>query len=211
MNRAADLTEKLFAIRTTVLEMMVDRGYIVSQAESGMDLAKFMTTYGKPPPLKALTLLFQKKEDSSENILVFWDDSDKVGVRPIKKYVEAMEETKVYRAILILRYGITSYARQAIQEIHPYRIEYFLEKELVVNITRHALVPKHELTSEHVKNLVITKYTKGDPQRLPRISVTDPVARYLGVAVGELLKITRPSETAGLYVTYRIVVSGEFF
>ena len=104
----------------------------------------------------------------------------------------------------VLRVDITPFAKQAVQEMSDaFRIEHFKEAELLVDITQHILVPEHQVLTQNEKIELPKRYRLKDTQ-LPRIQPNDPVARYLGMRRGQVVRITRPSETAGRYVTYRV-------
>ena len=66
------------------------------------------------------------------------------------------------------------------------------------------LVPKHEImTEEEISNEF--SEVDYDFKDLPKIKSTDPVVKTIGAEPGNVLRITRESQTAGVFVTYRIV------
>ena len=88
-----------------------------------------------------------------------------------------MKEEAVDRAIMVAGANLTPFARSIVAEIAGKQtIEVFLEAELLVNITRHVLVPEHRVLSGDEKRVLLNRYKVRESQ-LPRIQLSDPVAR----------------------------------
>jgi len=74
------------------------------------------------------------------------------------------------------------------------------------SLLNHELIPKHEIMSEEELKLVLKSYNIGKEQ-LPKIKVEDPVIKEIGAQVGEVVRITRNSQTAGEAFYYRLVIA----
>ncbi len=69
-------------------------------------------------------------------------------------------------------------------------------------VTDHILVPKHSKLSEAEKKKLFERYNIS-LRELPKISKKDPAIQHLNVKLGDIIKITRQSQTAGEAVFYR--------
>lgn len=45
-----------------------------------------------------------------------------------------------------------------------------------------------------------------EPHNLPKLLVSDPMARYIGAQTGQLVKIIRNSKNIGEHIVYRLVL-----
>ena len=79
-----------------------------------------------------------------------------------------------------------------------------------LDIQKHDLVPKHEILSEKEKEEFIENL-EYDEENLPKILLKDPVVKEIGAKEGDILRITRESKTAGMFVTYRLVVDRDSY
>ena len=162
--------------------------------------------------------------DDSSSIFVEYLAEEKLKVEHIQKFFNKLIKGRIdgelnendmqnggnfnsiQNGIIIIPGTVTSLAKQKLKESNDSRachIEVFEDKELIVNITEHELVPKHIILSDEEKKSLLNKYRLKESQ-LPKILTTDPVARFLGLVKGQVVKIIRASETAGRYITYRI-------
>jgi DNA-directed RNA polymerase subunit H len=79
------------------------------------------------------------------------------------------------------------------------------EKERSYDIFAHQFVPNHELLSKKDAEELMHEFHIR-PHQLPYIKSNDPAAETLGAKMGDILRITRKSATAGEVIVYRYVV-----
>jgi DNA-directed RNA polymerase subunit H (RpoH/RPB5) len=73
-----------------------------------------------------------------------------------------------------------------------------------VDISKHILVPKHVKLSEKERREILMHY-RINISDLPKISIKDPAIANMDVSIKDIIKIIRPSRTAGISVFYRRV------
>lgn len=175
-------------VRVTLRDMLRDRGYTEIDEENGERIVA--------------------RNDSSEKVLVYFVYDIKVSVKKMKTIKDIIDEdTNTYKClILVYKSSITTFAKQFIStDVNDLNVQVFSENELSFNITKHELVPKHEVLTPIQKKAVMTKY-KTVAKHFPMLLSSDPVVRYYGALPGTMMRITRKSPTAGEYVLYRVVV-----
>lgn len=103
--------------------------------------------------------------------------------------------------VVIARDKLTPNSAKALKDM-PHEV--FELRELQYNVTRHYLVPKHEpiRDEQEISRIVAGLHIKSK-LHMPLISRSDPVARYYALKPGQLVRIVRPSQSAGDYGLYR--------
>jgi DNA-directed RNA polymerase subunit H len=78
-------------------------------------------------------------------------------------------------------------------------------KKTHILVPDHIYVPKHEIMTKKEAEEILEKFNC-KPTEMPLIFSNDPAIIGLGVKPGDMIKITRKSQTAGESIYYRYVV-----
>ena len=79
------------------------------------------------------------------------------------------------------------------------------EPPLPYSVLHHLFVPNHEILTKRDAGSVLKQYS-ASPEQLPCILSSDPAVKDIGAKPGDIIKISRRSETAGIATYYRLVV-----
>ena len=202
-----NLLPKLFRAYRTLNKMMEDRGYIVEESQKELTYSDWIKNNDNRTTLNGI---YYKKDQNNPDLIIrlYFEylEGLKISANDISLFFTNMKDAKADTGIIIISGTLTSQAKQKMADInYELQIECFNISELMVNITEHSYVPKHILLNDEEKSQLLKRY-KIKENQLPKILTSDPIARYLGLRRGNVVKIIRDSETAGKYVTYRITV-----
>lgn len=144
-------------------EMITQRGYVLDSEHKLYDLYTKNSSY----------LILYK--------FVF----DKISVKEFKTLLTFLNQfhlKNITNVILIYNY-ITPITKKYIKQYNSIQIELFQLKTLQYNITKHELVPHHELYTKPLLNINISK--------LPIMLTSDPVSKFYNFKRNDIIKITR--------------------
>lgn len=184
-------TNELIQSFVTLKEMLVDRGINIDRLNSISD--KELDTMSKVHKIFSL--------DVSDKLKIVYHINTKFKINELKKFMNDDEHI-----IIVFKEKINNLNIKNMREQSNIQIEIFMMKALQYNISKHVLVPKHEIVkdTEEIDNLLNTYKLRKN--QLPIILHTDPMARYLNIKVGEIVKIIRSSPSAGEAIVYRYCV-----
>lgn len=175
----------------TLKEMLVDRGINIDNLKSISD--EELNIMSKVNKIFSLQV--------NDTMKIVYYINNKFKIHDLKKYFEDDEHI-----ILVFKEKINNLNIKNLKEQTNVCIEIFMLRELQYNISRHVLVPKHEIVKDEKEIETILSTYQLKKNQLPILLKTDPMARYLDVKAGDIVKITRNSPSAGEAILYRYCV-----
>ena len=220
MNDNFAFVDSIYRSRLTLLDILEKRNYDVAMYRkfSPAEAAAAATA------LPGLSFTVYKKAEAQQD-----DEKHECQVRYINNmtrpkletfFDDIPEERTEYTEVIVMQQAPLADAHHAIA-LKQYmkmkdlptgekvraklRVSFFCMDMIVVNPTSHVLVPKHEIVpeSEH-KGLMASMYIT-TKSKFPEIKFhIDPITRCIGAVPGDIIKITRPSASAGVAIIYRV-------
>ncbi len=187
------VSEEVYKSFITVVEMLRDRGVATSRLDS--------FSYDEIKQLSQTKSIFHIEVNDTCRIL--YNLNSKFRMADVKK---VLDDTFT-DVILVTKEKISSTNLKQISELENHTVDTFDLSELLFNISKHSLVPKHEpIRDEAEIQNIIARYRLKSRHQLPLIQRVDPMARYLGLRPGQLVKVTRWSPASGEYTLYRCCI-----
>ena len=213
MNDNFVFIDNVYRSRMTLLDILEERGYDVSKYR------KFSPAEATAAATALTSLSFKvsKKDDENkicdvryasvtrQKLETFFDDIDDddtenievIVMTPYTSVSDAMHSEALKQYMKMKESGE--------KERRKLRVSFFSIEMLVINPLRHILVPKHQIVApEFHKELLDSLYITSK-SKMPEIKFhVDPIARCIGAVPGDIVKITRSSESAGESIIYRV-------
>jgi DNA-directed RNA polymerase subunit H (RpoH/RPB5) len=118
---------------------------------------------------------------------------------------EAKFDAKTKIILVISNSKVSIHIFSAMAKINNMQIYNYLYTHFLAEIPKGPFVPIHEIMPLKEAKKLLAK-TKIMPLQLPKIFEDDPQCIWIGARIGQILKLTSPSELAGMVIEYKLVI-----
>lgn len=208
--------DNIYRSRMTLLDILESRGYDVvkfrkfSPAEATAAAAS----------IQGLSFTVVKKEDPEHKCEVRYDT---ISRQKLERYFNNISDDDSEKTEVIVMMPTPVADAHHVSALKEYmkmkelpgddgkperrklRVSFFSIYMLVINPLHHILVPKHEIVPESEHKELMGRLHVVAKTKFPEIKFhIDPIARCIGAVPGDIVKITRPSQSSGEAIIYRV-------
>lgn len=192
MNQKDEILRSL----ATMKDMLVARGY----KENVLD-ASFATLGDEEITqiLYSKTPIFHIDVADRQKLMIVYDVGAKAKSTEMKKFITGEHDLYIF----VFKEKLNTNEQKKFCEFEcDYQV--FDVKELQFNISKHIMVPKHELITDNVViDELVQQYMLKSKTHFPIILKSDPMAKFLHAKPGNIVKVTRHSPTSAENIVYR--------
>jgi DNA-directed RNA polymerase subunit H (RpoH/RPB5) len=182
----------LESVLTTCQEMLKDRGFTV--------IYDYRTIGDITFKMQESDVILYGEKMNERGVVLFFHNEERVGVKQLRQWNEAYDKN----IIVVSLEGPTAFTKREADKDYL-NFQFFLFKNLCVNITKHSLVPKHEKIQKTNDNFL--KNTIKSANELPKLYTNDAVCQYYDFKPGEIIRITRTVGYPEPVYYYRLVTN----
>jgi DNA-directed RNA polymerase subunit H len=212
MNDNFVFIDNVYRSRMTLLDILEERGYNVEKYRKFSPAEATAAATAFP----SLSFKVTKKDDETkvcdvryatvtrQKLETFFDDVDDDAAENTEVIVMMMGPVgDAHHLVALKQYMKMKDGGEG--QRRKLRVSFFSIEMIVINPMKHVLVPKHEIVpAEKHKELMDSMYITSK-SKFPEIKFhVDPIARCIGAVPGDIVKITRPSQSAGEAIIYRV-------
>jgi len=204
---ASDI-EDIYRSRKTLLKILELRGYDIKPFEH-FSPEEIAAAVPSPENLPALSFNLKKLDPTDKRVC--YVRYGKFSRQKLVNTFESAPDSTVGESIVLTMDPVLDVHHQLALKLYftkpnPILVSFFWISHIVNNPLDHILVPKHEIVPEEEVQGIMDKFNMIAKSKFPLIRFhVDPIIRLLGGVPGDLVKITRPSPSAGIYEFYRLV------
>lgn len=213
--------QRLFDVKKTQLQLVQDRGYIVTPQEEAIftmslnQFASYVTQIAatfKSSNREALSRVYNSHIVNRKMLVYYAGKETNTKMIPktvTLRFLELIQQQQVSEAILIIDAPMGTQAKEELNSLTLVKWQIFDDSNLTFNPTLHVDTPRHELLSAEETTRIL-KEMKVDISKMPIIKLTDPIVQYYGWPVGGLVRLHRNDRAVSILtarsINYRVIV-----